>query len=65
MPVMNGLRAAPVLHKTLPDTPIILFTLFAESLSKIDMSKTGISLVLEKNTPLCTLIGKARELMCG
>jgi len=63
MPVMNGLEAAPVLRRTLPETPIILFTLFADSISKSDLSKAGISLVIEKSTPLGTLIDKAEELM--
>jgi CheY-like chemotaxis protein len=63
MPVMNGLEAAPVLRRTLPGTPIILFTLFADTLSKADVSKAGISLVLEKSTPLPTLVHKAQELM--
>ncbi len=63
MPVMNGLEAAPVLRRKLPETPIILFTLFADTLSKADASKAGISLVLEKSTPLPTLIDRAQELM--
>ena len=29
MPVMNGLEAAPLLRKLLPQTPIIMFTMFA------------------------------------
>lgn len=64
MPVMNGLEAAPVLRQALPETPIILFTLFADTLSKADASKAGISMVLEKSTPLPTLLHKAQELMC-
>ena len=32
MPVMNGLEAAPLLRKKLPFTPIILFSLYADSL---------------------------------
>ena len=63
MPVMNGLEAAPVLRRRLPETPIILFTLFAGTLSKADASKAGISMVLEKSTPLPILIHKAQELM--
>jgi CheY-like chemotaxis protein len=63
MPVMNGLEAAPVLRRTLPETPIILFTLFADGISQADLSKAGISLVLEKNTPLGALIDKAEELL--
>ena len=31
MPVMNGLQALPLLKSKLPGTPIIMFTLFADS----------------------------------
>jgi CheY-like chemotaxis protein len=63
MPVMNGLEAAPRLRKDLPNTPIILFTQFEDSLSKTEASKAGVTLVLAKSTPLSTLVDKAHELM--
>jgi len=63
MPVMNGLQSAPELRKLLPQTPIILFTLYGQSLSQTEASKSGISLVLEKTVPLSTLIEKAHQLM--
>jgi CheY-like chemotaxis protein len=63
MPVMNGLQSAPELRKVLPQTPIILFTLYGQSLSQTEASKSGISLVLEKTVPLSTLIEKAHQLM--
>ena len=65
MPRMNGLEAASELRKILPNTPIILFTLYGETLSKTDVSKSGVSLVLSKTDPLSTLIDKAHELMGG
>jgi CheY-like chemotaxis protein len=63
MPVMNGLEAAPRLRKIFPDKPIILFTLYGDSLSKTEASKAGVSLVLSKTVPLATLVDKAHELM--
>jgi CheY-like chemotaxis protein len=63
MPVMNGLQSAPELRKLLPQIPIILFTLYGQSLSQTEASKSGISLVLEKTVPLSTLIEKAHQLM--
>jgi CheY-like chemotaxis protein len=63
MPVMNGLQSAPELRKLLPQTPIILFTLYGQSLSQTEASKSGISLVLEKTVPLSTLVERAHELM--
>ena len=65
MPVMNGLEAAPKLRKIFPDKPIILFTLYGDSLSKTEASKAGVSLVLSKTVPLATLVDKAHELMGG
>lgn len=63
MPVMNGLEAASELRKIFPNTPIILFTLYGDSLPKTEASRAGVSLVLLKTVPLSTLIGKAHELM--
>jgi CheY-like chemotaxis protein len=63
MPVMNGLEAAPRLRKIFPDKPIILFTLYGDSLSKTEASKAGVTLVLSKTVPLATLVDKAHELM--
>jgi DNA-binding NarL/FixJ family response regulator len=65
MPVMNGLEAAPKLRKIFPDEPIILFTLYGDSLSKTEVSKAGVSLVLSKTVPLATLVDKAHELVGG
>ena len=63
MPVMNGLEAASKLRKLFPKTPIILFTLYADSLSQKDAAKAGVDLVVLKTTPLSILIEKAIELM--
>ena len=63
MPGMNGLATASELRKLFPKTPIILFTLYANSLLKTDASKAGVSLVLLKTTPLPTLIDRAHELI--
>jgi CheY-like chemotaxis protein len=63
MPVMNGLAAALKLRKILPKTPIILFSLYADALSKKDASKAGVTLVLSKGAPLPELVEKARSLL--
>jgi CheY-like chemotaxis protein len=63
MPVMNGLQSAPELRKVVPQTPIILFTLYGQTLPQTAASKAGISLVLEKSTHLSTLIERAHELL--
>jgi CheY-like chemotaxis protein len=63
MPRMNGLQAASELRKVFPNIPIILFTLYGETLATAEAAKTGISLVLSKTEPLSTLVEKAHELM--
>jgi response regulator NasT len=47
MPVMNGLKAAQVLKDRLPETPIILFTMYAEEI-KEEAQAAGISSVVAK-----------------
>lgn len=63
MPFMNGLEAASKLRQILPKTPIILFSLYGDSVSKTQASQAGVSLVLLKTAPLPTLIDKAHELI--
>jgi CheY-like chemotaxis protein len=63
MPVMNGLEAAPLLRKLFPKTPIILFTLYADSVPEADASRADVNLVLLKTEPLSTVVEKAHELV--
>jgi CheY-like chemotaxis protein len=62
MPVMGGLEAAPQLKKILPDTRIILFTLFGENLSQAALHNAGVTMVVSKSESLEALIKKARGL---
>jgi CheY-like chemotaxis protein len=60
MPVMNGLDAAPELKKILPDCPIILYTLFADTLvQSSDVEARGITCVVAKDDSLESLIDRA------
>jgi len=66
MPVMNGLEAAPRLRRILPETPIILYTLYATSkLAEEDVSKMGISLITSKDEPIQSLVSKVESLLYG
>jgi two-component system, NarL family, nitrate/nitrite response regulator NarL len=66
MPVMNGLEAAPRLRRILPETPIILYTLYEPlKLVETDISSMGISLVASKNEPLQSLVSKVESLVHG
>ena len=66
MPIMNGLEAAPRLRRILPDTPIILYTLYEPAqLAKTDISSMGIAFVASKDEPLQSLVSKMESLVSG
>lgn len=63
MPVMNGLDSAPELRKILPDTPIVLYTAFADAVSAADVRRKGVTTILAKTEPLDALIALAKKLL--
>jgi DNA-binding NarL/FixJ family response regulator len=48
MPELNGAEVASVLKSAMPDTRIILFTMYRENIGKYLSSAVGIDLVLSK-----------------
>ena len=48
MPGVNGFEAAKILRQMLPTTPIILFTMYADSISTKEAAAAGISSVVPK-----------------
>jgi CheY-like chemotaxis protein len=60
MPVMNGLEAAPQLRRLVPNSPIILFTLYGENVQPDDAMATGITSVVPKSD-LDMLLKEARS----
>jgi two-component system invasion response regulator UvrY len=65
MPVMNGLEAASRLRRILPETPIIIYTLYKTEFLESEISGMGISLVTSKNEPLHKLVSKVKRLVSG
>jgi CheY-like chemotaxis protein len=63
MPVMNGLQAAPVIHRLLPRVPIILFSEYADVISERDRQSTGASAVISKSAHATDLLDQARALV--
>jgi two-component system nitrate/nitrite response regulator NarL len=63
MPVMNGLHAAPLLAKMLPDVRIILFTAHNGPQVERLAQRAGIHAVIDKNRAFEMLIPKARMLL--
>jgi CheY-like chemotaxis protein len=66
MPVMNGIEAAPRLRRILPETPIVLYTLYEPiKLAERDILGMGISLIASKDEPLQNLVSKVESLVYG
>jgi len=62
MPVMNGLQAAPVLRKLVPECPIILYTLYAKTAEQ-QLRTLDVDSVFSKDEPLAKLMDQAHALV--
>jgi len=63
MPVMYGLEAAPLLSKLLPQTPIIMFTMFANDVFATQAIAAGVTAVVSKEQAATHLLPKAESLL--
>lgn len=63
LPDMNGLQAAGILHRVVPDSPIMLFTLFVETIAEREARKLGVSAMISKHEPTDVVVQKASELL--
>lgn len=50
MPVMDGLAAARELHRLLPDTPLLMYTMHASTQLEVEARKAGIHKVVPKSS---------------
>jgi two-component system, NarL family, response regulator len=64
MPVMNGIEAARIMHREMPNVPIILYTLYAQAIQQAEATAAGIRRVVPK-TEIMTLVRHARALLCA
>ncbi len=63
MPRMNGMEAASVLKSMMPRVPIVMFTLYKESLGTSLTSKIGIDAMLSKPDGGWKLVDCVRSLL--
>jgi two-component system, NarL family, invasion response regulator UvrY len=63
MPGMSGLDVARVINRMRPEVPIILFTLYSDSVVQEQARSAGISMVISKGERGRLLIDKARSLL--
>ena len=62
MPVLNGVDTARVLKEKMPSVPIIMFTLYADTLLREELRSSGVADVVAKSD-ISTLTRKARTLL--
>jgi two-component system response regulator FimZ (fimbrial Z protein)/two-component system response regulator EvgA len=62
IPETNGLKTAKAISEILPDTPIILFTLYAQNIKDSEMDTSGITRIVSKSDPN-TLVANAEDLV--
>jgi two-component system nitrate/nitrite response regulator NarL len=65
MPTMNGVEAASVLKKVVPDVRIAMFTMFSDSLGAVLSSSVGVDLIIPKAEGLTNLVQSVQRLMDG
>jgi len=63
MPGLNGLQAAPLLRKCLPDVPIILFTIYPSMAIQQNARTAGVTSVISKDKEISCLVNEAEKLV--
>jgi DNA-binding NarL/FixJ family response regulator len=63
MPRMNGAEAATVLRGLMPDVPIVMFTMYDESVAQSLMASLGIKAVLSKPDGMRNLVSCVQGLL--
>jgi DNA-binding NarL/FixJ family response regulator len=65
MPVMNGLEAARVLKRVMPEVPVIMYSAFGDPLTESEALSAGVSAFVSKFERTSILLGKVRDLAGG
>jgi DNA-binding NarL/FixJ family response regulator len=56
MPQINGVTAASILKKKIPEIPIVLFTIYADELRDLLSTALGVTIVLSKGGGFVPLV---------
>jgi len=63
MPIANGIEVAARLQITMPNTPIVIFTMFEDLLGKPLAKMRGIAAVVPKSDGVGSLLGRIEALL--
>jgi DNA-binding NarL/FixJ family response regulator len=64
MPKMNGIDAARILKRMMPEVPLILFSEYGDLVSDAEARSAGISAVVPKSAHVSVLLATVRR-HCG
>jgi DNA-binding NarL/FixJ family response regulator len=63
MPRMDGIEAALILSKTMPDVPIVLLTLYQNALGPSLASELGVKAIIDKTDGMAKLVKCVHSLL--
>jgi DNA-binding NarL/FixJ family response regulator len=63
MPNANGVEVALVLSRSMPHTPVVLFTMFDEAFGRSPVRTLGISAIVAKSDGVANLLGRIEALL--
>ena len=63
MPIANGIEVAAHLNSCMPKTPVVIFTVFEDLLSKPLIKILGIAAVVPKSDGAGSLLGRIEALL--
>jgi CheY-like chemotaxis protein len=61
MPVMNGLEAALVLKRMMPEVPVIMYSAYGDSSTEKAARSAGVWALVSKSENISVLLGKAHS----
>jgi DNA-binding NarL/FixJ family response regulator len=65
MPLMNGVEVAMALKNTMPNVPVVLFTLYAEQLRGAISPSLGVTIIVSKTDGLAPLLECIKTLLAA
>jgi len=63
MPVMNGLEAARILKRMMPEVPVIMYSAWGDSSTEKAARSAGVWALVSKSENISVLLGKAHSAM--
>jgi DNA-binding NarL/FixJ family response regulator len=63
MPIMNGVEVASLIRSRMPNTPVVLYTMFDDVLGKPLAATLGIAAIVSKSDGLAKLLARIEALL--